>query len=435
MSQLHNSSRFILPILFIGLVLYVIASRTLVFSVLGLILVFLCFSGILLTLGCEYLALLYIVIYVGAVLVLFLWIVMTIPLKKDSFLYNPNEVALMIFFTIVLFAAMLFWVYLTPTDLFAALPKLSRDNHPIIVSAFRLRAKQIVFTDGWFNQGWFNHALNRDMTILAKNKQTGAFEPVCTYTFDPYRDYKIYNSAFYKMSQSYAFAMLIPTATNEIYYPASIQYVRPKFAILHYPPVKTIYDIYIAALSQLPGMRVYDPEYVARLEKPYKTPGNLQDELQFYIELWLLAPRYVKFSKMFTYVGRDVPPFNLLIALDNTPKSYQFVAYSLPLPEFIHIRSVSGATSRDPKLFFYLNYYMLFNYKYNLHVTKPVFLDWLGIFKFHAGWPVLPGNSAWYLLYNFFKVDFILTGLMLLASMVASLSIIRFYNLSLFNYQ
>ena len=72
----------------------VITSQNAIFSVLFLVLSFLSASSILFLLKCEFLSLIFILIYVGAIAILFLFVVMmldlkTIQNKKDSLKYLP----------------------------------------------------------------------------------------------------------------------------------------------------------------------------------------------------------------------------------------------------------------------------------------------------------------------------------------------------------
>ena len=68
---------------FIGLVsaFSVISSVNPVHSVLFLVLSFLCFSGLLFLLGLEFIPIILVIIYVGAVAVLFLFVVMMLDIK------------------------------------------------------------------------------------------------------------------------------------------------------------------------------------------------------------------------------------------------------------------------------------------------------------------------------------------------------------------
>ena len=72
----------------------IILSQNSIYSVLFLVLSFVSSSSILFLLECEYISLIFIIIYVGAIAVLFLFVVMmldvkTIHLAKDSLKYFP----------------------------------------------------------------------------------------------------------------------------------------------------------------------------------------------------------------------------------------------------------------------------------------------------------------------------------------------------------
>jgi len=74
--------------------LMVILVQNSIYSVLFLVLSFISSAGILFLLKCEFLALMFIVIYVGAIAVLFLFVVMmldvkTVSSKKDTLKYFP----------------------------------------------------------------------------------------------------------------------------------------------------------------------------------------------------------------------------------------------------------------------------------------------------------------------------------------------------------
>jgi len=62
--------------------LFVVTSRNPIHSVLFLVLVFFNVSGLLILLGVEFLALLFLIVYVGAIAVLFLFIIMMLDIKS-----------------------------------------------------------------------------------------------------------------------------------------------------------------------------------------------------------------------------------------------------------------------------------------------------------------------------------------------------------------
>lgn len=89
---------YLFAILAVASAVLVIASKSPVHSVLWLILTFVNASGLFILLGAEFLGLLLIVVYVGAVMVLFLFVVMTIDLntlrlKEGLTQYTPFGVA------------------------------------------------------------------------------------------------------------------------------------------------------------------------------------------------------------------------------------------------------------------------------------------------------------------------------------------------------
>ena len=72
----------------------IILSQNSIYSVLFLVLSFISSSSILFLLECEYISLIFVIIYVGAIAVLFLFVVMMLDIKtthlvKDSLKYFP----------------------------------------------------------------------------------------------------------------------------------------------------------------------------------------------------------------------------------------------------------------------------------------------------------------------------------------------------------
>ena len=95
-----NFDSFLLYLLSILLVLsslLVICVSNTVYSVLFLILSFIASAGILFLLDCEFMALIFVVIYVGAIAILFLFVVMMLDIKitdsfKDTLKYFPISI-------------------------------------------------------------------------------------------------------------------------------------------------------------------------------------------------------------------------------------------------------------------------------------------------------------------------------------------------------
>ena len=104
----ENIFLFIFFFLGIFAAFFVVFSVNPVHSVLFLILVFFNISGILILLGLEYFALVFIIIYIGAIAVLFLFIVMMLNIKiielKDNFWrYMPIGLFLTFLFILEIF--------------------------------------------------------------------------------------------------------------------------------------------------------------------------------------------------------------------------------------------------------------------------------------------------------------------------------------------
>ena len=85
--------------------LLVVTVKNSVHAVLFLVLSFICSSGILILFQCEFLALMFLIIYVGAIAVLFLFVVMMLDLKlmdskKDMLKYIPFGILVIAMFTV-----------------------------------------------------------------------------------------------------------------------------------------------------------------------------------------------------------------------------------------------------------------------------------------------------------------------------------------------
>jgi len=96
-------------LLFSGLM--VISSRNPVHSVLWLILAFFCASGLFLLLGAEFLAMVLVVVYVGALAVMFLFVVMMLNINVETVKRSLNKLWPLCFLVILVFAADLYLIY------------------------------------------------------------------------------------------------------------------------------------------------------------------------------------------------------------------------------------------------------------------------------------------------------------------------------------
>jgi NADH-quinone oxidoreductase subunit J len=75
---------WILSVVAVISALMVITSRHPIYSVLWLIITFFCISGHYILLNAQFLAIVNIIVYAGAIMVLFLYVLMLMDLKKDS---------------------------------------------------------------------------------------------------------------------------------------------------------------------------------------------------------------------------------------------------------------------------------------------------------------------------------------------------------------
>jgi len=104
--------------------LMIIISQNSIYSVFFLVLSFVSSTSILFLLECEYISLIFLIIYVGAIAVLFLFVVMmldtkTIYITKDSLKYFP-------------FGSFLGVVFLI--EILTALPSLFESTNPYLTS-------------------------------------------------------------------------------------------------------------------------------------------------------------------------------------------------------------------------------------------------------------------------------------------------------------
>ena len=134
--------------------LMVVAARNPVHSVLFLISAFIGAAGLFVLMGAEYLAMLLIVVYVGAVAVLFLFVVMMldvdfVELKQGFLQYLPFAATLAVIVVIELLFVVAVWVFPSDSELQRAHPiatdgsPLAGENAPSNIEALGL----ILYTD------------------------------------------------------------------------------------------------------------------------------------------------------------------------------------------------------------------------------------------------------------------------------------------------
>jgi NADH-quinone oxidoreductase subunit J len=103
---------WILAVLIVASAVYVVVASRPVYSVLGLLLNFVCLAIMYLTLGAEFLALIQIIVYSGAILMLFVFVIALLSSGVRPFALGPNRLPRVLFpvsiFGIVGLAGLLF---------------------------------------------------------------------------------------------------------------------------------------------------------------------------------------------------------------------------------------------------------------------------------------------------------------------------------------
>ena len=87
---------------------FLILSKNPVYSVLLLILIFFCSSSIAVLFGIDFIGILFIIVYVGAIAVLFLFVVMMLELKIDLLILNESYRLLLLIICLFIFLCFLF---------------------------------------------------------------------------------------------------------------------------------------------------------------------------------------------------------------------------------------------------------------------------------------------------------------------------------------
>lgn len=116
MNNIHNLLFLIFSLFLMFSSLMVVLSKHPIFSLLFLVSCFLCSSILLFLLECEFLGLLFIIIYVGAISVLFLFAIMMLEVKASNLSKNKIKFTPFGLFFIVCFLIFLFNIVLLYFD-------------------------------------------------------------------------------------------------------------------------------------------------------------------------------------------------------------------------------------------------------------------------------------------------------------------------------
>ena len=83
---------YVLSSLILGFAVLVVSAKSTVHSVLFLVLNFLCIAGLYVTLHAEFLAVIQVLVYAGGIVVLYLFVVMLVNLKREPETHSyPNR--------------------------------------------------------------------------------------------------------------------------------------------------------------------------------------------------------------------------------------------------------------------------------------------------------------------------------------------------------
>jgi NADH-quinone oxidoreductase subunit J len=88
---------------------FLILSKNPVYSVLFLIIIFFLSSSILILFNIDFISILFLIIYVGAIAVLFLFVVMMLNVKSATLQWNEFFLSFFIFFSNVIFVVVLYY--------------------------------------------------------------------------------------------------------------------------------------------------------------------------------------------------------------------------------------------------------------------------------------------------------------------------------------
>jgi len=120
--------RLLLEFNILFLIINLIRTNNPIHAIFHLILIYLLCAFLLLTLQTEYLTFILIIVNIGAVAVLFLFIIIMLDLKKDENYINDNFQQSFIFFIIIIFFILFFYFY----DLFYFIFSISKFYNPYI---------------------------------------------------------------------------------------------------------------------------------------------------------------------------------------------------------------------------------------------------------------------------------------------------------------
>src|SRR5690606_38595762 len=81
----------VVGVIAVGSAIYMIVSRNMVMSILGMILNFLCLAVLYLNLNAQFVAVMQVLVYAGGIIVLFLFVIMLLNVRDKGHLVNKSK--------------------------------------------------------------------------------------------------------------------------------------------------------------------------------------------------------------------------------------------------------------------------------------------------------------------------------------------------------
>jgi NADH-quinone oxidoreductase subunit J len=117
--------------------LMVISSRNPIYSVLFLILTFFCSSGLMVMLEAEYIAMIIIIVYVGAVVILFLFVIMMLDVSNSDFKTSSTKTMPYVVLSAMIFLAVFIYALYKSKVNFEAITLLNNKDAELFENSLR----------------------------------------------------------------------------------------------------------------------------------------------------------------------------------------------------------------------------------------------------------------------------------------------------------
>jgi NADH-quinone oxidoreductase subunit J len=117
--------------------LMVISSRNPIYSVLFLILTFFCSAGLMVMLEAEYIAMIIIIVYVGAVVILFLFVIMMLDVSNSDFKTSSTKTMPYVVLSAMIFLAVFIYALYKSKVNFEAITLLNNKDAELFENSLR----------------------------------------------------------------------------------------------------------------------------------------------------------------------------------------------------------------------------------------------------------------------------------------------------------